>query len=72
MLSPKSLPAFFKFIYLDISNIPFRVAIPKSVIKPIIDGMLITFDEALIANIPPSISALSTFFTEVSINDDWL
>jgi hypothetical protein len=40
-------------MYRLINKMPFLVAIPKRVINPIIDGILITFDENFIAKIPP-------------------
>jgi hypothetical protein len=46
-------PSCCKSLYLDISNIPLRVAIPKSDMKPIIAGMLITPPVRKIVNTPP-------------------
>ena len=39
--------------YSATNNIPFRIAMPKRVMKPIIDGMLTMPDEIRIANTPP-------------------
>ena len=41
-VSCNGVPAFCRCWYFDMSNIPLRVAIPNSVINPIMEGMLIT------------------------------
>ena len=46
-------PSSCKCLYLEINKIPLRVATPKRVIKPIIDGILTTPEVAATANTPP-------------------
>ena len=58
--SRRVLPSCLRLIYLEIRSMPFLVAIPKSVMNPIIEGILTTLDESLMAIIPPIRASAST------------